>query len=118
MPRRDPFALQRPSQRAAEESLAHEEAFQLAILAIPIGKVSTYGQVAAAAGYPRYHRAVARLLKDEHAHMLPWHRVLGADGRIKTSGSSAAEQRRRLEEEGVVFIGERVDLLRYAVAHS
>jgi len=47
------------------------------ILSIPPGKVSTYGSVAAAAGYPRYHRAVARLLRTEPIDQLPWHRVVG-----------------------------------------
>jgi len=35
------------------------------ILSIPPGKVSTYGGVAAAAGYPRYHRAVAWVLRSQ-----------------------------------------------------
>ena len=40
-------------------------AFRRIILSIPAGKVSTYGRVAAAAGYPLYHRAVARLLRTD-----------------------------------------------------
>jgi alkylated DNA nucleotide flippase Atl1 len=86
-----------------------DEAFRRAIFAIPPGKVSTYGDVAAAAGYPRYHRFVARLLHQDHHDQLPWHRVLGADGTIKTSGASAKEQRARLRLEGVKFNGNRVD---------
>ena len=45
---------------AWDESSEREHAFERAILAIPAGKVSTYGKVAKAAGYPRYHRAFAR----------------------------------------------------------
>jgi methylated-DNA-protein-cysteine methyltransferase-like protein len=92
------------------EDLERDIAFQRAILAIPVGKVSTYGKIAEAAGYPRYHRAVARMLGGEHADRLPWHRVIGADGGIKTSGASSEEQRARLLEEGVLFRGQRVDL--------
>src|SRR5579859_7172104 len=55
-----------------------DRAFRRMILSIPPGKVSTYGQVAAAAGYPMYHRAVARLLRTELPDQLPWHRVVGA----------------------------------------
>ena len=33
------------------------------IRSIPRGKVATYSQVAAAAGYPLYHRQVAQLLR-------------------------------------------------------
>lgn len=98
------------SGRRWDEALERENAFQRAILAIPVGKVSTYGKIAEAAGYPRYHRAVARMLRGDHLDRLPWHRVVGADGAIKTSGDSAKEQRARLRQEGVPFRGERVDL--------
>ncbi|WP_255484256.1 MGMT family protein [Granulicella sp. 5B5] len=80
------------------------------ILAIPPGRVSTYGKVAAAAGYPLYHRAVARLLRTDPPDNLPWHRVLGAGGEIKLPGEAAREQRSRLKLEGVRFRGDRVDM--------
>jgi methylated-DNA-protein-cysteine methyltransferase-like protein len=87
-----------------------DEAFVETIRSIPRGKVASYGQVAAAAGYPRYHRAVARLLKKMIPGELPWQRVLGAGGEIKLSGGAAAEQKLRLRMEGVTFRGKRVDL--------
>ena len=98
------------SVNAWDEGAERDHAFERAILAIPAGKVSTYGKIAETTGYPRYHRAVARLLRGEHFDRLPWHRVVGADGAIKTSGASAKEQRARLHQEGVVLQGERVDL--------
>jgi methylated-DNA-protein-cysteine methyltransferase related protein len=79
------------------------------ILSIPRGKVATYGQVAEAAGYPRYHRQVAQVL-NRHGIGLPWHRVLGAGGELKTSLESALDQRMRLQMEGVGFRGARVDM--------
>ncbi len=85
-------------------------AFRRIIFAIPPGKVSTYGRVAAAAGYPRFHRAVARLLRIDPPDQLPWHRVLGTGGEIKLRGAAAREQRARLKLEGVRFRGERVDM--------
>jgi methylated-DNA-protein-cysteine methyltransferase-like protein len=72
--------------------------------------VATYGQVAAAAGYPLYHRAVARLLRTTPAHVLPWQRVVGAGGEIKLPFEAGAEQRLLLKMEGVTFRGPRVDL--------
>jgi methylated-DNA-protein-cysteine methyltransferase-like protein len=87
-----------------------DDAFGEAIRSIPRGKVASYGQVAAAAGYPRYHRAVARLLKSMIQGELPWQRVLGAGGEIKLAGPAGAEQRLRLKTEGVKFVGRRVDL--------
>ena len=87
-----------------------DEAFAETIRSIPRGKVASYGQVAAAAGYPGYHRAVARLLKTTFSGGLPWQRILGAGGEIKVAGRAAAEQRLRLKLEGVTFVGKRVDL--------
>jgi methylated-DNA-protein-cysteine methyltransferase-like protein len=88
-------------------------AFRRMILSIPPGRVSTYGRVAAAAGYPRYHRAVARLLRTDPVDQLPWHRVLGASGEIKLRGEAAREQRARLKLEGVQFHGKLVDMQRF-----
>jgi methylated-DNA-protein-cysteine methyltransferase-like protein len=87
-----------------------DAAFRRVILTIPSGKVSTYGRVAAAAGYPLYHRAVARLLRSDPPDILPWHRVLGAGGEIKLRGDAAKEQRSRLKMEGIHFSGKRVDM--------
>jgi len=89
---------------------SRDHAFADTIRSIPRGKVASYGQVAAAAGYPRYHRAVARFLKTAIPGELPWQRVLGAGGEIKLVGRSAAEQKLRLKMEGVTFAGKRVDL--------
>ena len=90
-----------------------DEAFRRAVLLIPAGRVSTYGHVAAAAGYPLYHRAVARLLRMETADRLPWHRVVGAGGAIKLRFEAEQEQRLRLEMEGVRFRGKRVEMEKY-----
>lgn len=75
---------------------------------IPYGKVSTYGAVARAAGYPNGARLTARALRS--AMDVPWHRVLGAGGQIKVTGDHAFEQRFRLQSEGVIFRGRKVDM--------
>ena len=87
-----------------------DAAFRRIIRSIPKGRVSTYGRVAAAAGYPLYHRAVARLLRTDPPDLLPWHRVLGAGGEIKLRGAAATEQRQRLKLEGVTFHSKRADM--------
>jgi methylated-DNA-protein-cysteine methyltransferase related protein len=79
-----------------------------AIRQIPRGKVSTYGAVARAAGFPGSARQVARALHSSVG--LPWQRVLGSGGEIKLRGDSAMEQRFRLEAEGVRFRGKKVDM--------
>ncbi len=78
------------------------------IRTIPHGKVSTYGGIARAAGFPGAARQVAAVLR--RGFGLPWQRVLGAGGEIKLRGDPAVEQRLRLEAEGVRFRGRRVDM--------
>ena len=68
--------------RSAKTS-QRDAAFRRIIRSVPRGKVSTYGKVAAAAGYPLYHRAVAKLLRSATIHGLPWQRIVGAGGEIK-----------------------------------
>jgi len=91
------------------KSATRDAAMRKAIRQIPRGKVATYGQVAAAAGYPLYHRHVAQLLRRE-GNALPWQRVVGAGGAIKLRYDAGLEQRTRLEMEGVRFRGKRVDM--------
>lgn len=87
-----------------------------AIKKIPRGKVCTYGNVADVAGLPRRARLVGTVLRQTPASRgLPWFRVINASGRISFPlGSDAyARQRKHLEEEGIDFVGGRVDLDRY-----
>jgi methylated-DNA-protein-cysteine methyltransferase-like protein len=94
----------------APKSEPRDAAFRKVIRQIPRGKVATYAQVAAAAGYPLYHRQVAQLLRKAPVGALPWQRVVGAGGEIKLKYEAALEQRTRLEMEGVKFRGRRVDM--------
>ncbi len=74
---------------------------------IPTGHVLSYGRVARLLGVERGARAVGWAMSalKSGAHGVPWHRVVNAQGRISIKGSpsGAAEQRARLEAEGVVF---------------
>jgi methylated-DNA-protein-cysteine methyltransferase related protein len=84
-------------------------AIRRAVGRIPRGEVATYGDVAAAAGYPRHRRQVVQVLR-EAGDSLPWHRVVGSGGVIRLTGSAAGEQRLRLQMEGVRFRGRNVAL--------
>ena len=79
-----------------------------AIRSVTGGHVSTYGAIAKAAGHPGAARQVVATL--HRAYDLPWHRIVGAGGEIKLRGDSGAEQRFRLEAEGVTFRGRRVNM--------
>lgn len=90
-----------------------------AVRAIPMGRVATYGQVAAVVGVPRGARAVGwalRALRGKDARHVPWHRVVGAGGRISPrAGRGPALQRTRLRAEGVRLRGAAVDLARHGL---
>ena len=77
---------------------------------VPRGQVATYGEIARTAGFPGAARQVAWALHGRGANRVPWHRVVGANGRILLRGHAALEQRLRLQAEGVQFRGERVDM--------
>jgi len=83
---------------------------------IPPGRVATYGQVAALAGFasqPRLAGYALHALPDGSA--VPWHRVINARGRISLPARTGqyALQRSMLEAEGITFAGERIDLRRH-----
>jgi methylated-DNA-protein-cysteine methyltransferase-like protein len=71
------------------------------VRAIPPGHVRTYGDLSP--GAPRFAGAVLARLDD---HEVPWHRVVRADGSL----AKGARQRKLLEDEGVPFRGQRVDM--------
>lgn len=103
---------------ATKKRATRAESDALRILAvvkrIPRGRVSTYGDVADAAGLPRRARLVGTVLRTTSARV-PWQRVINASGRISFPLGSEAHTRQRklLEGEGVDFVGGRIDLRRY-----
>ena len=79
---------------------------------IPKGKVCSYGEIAKFLGVPAMSRQVGWALhKNPQAYIIPCHRVVFTDGRLSPSFAFGGEneQRRLLEEEGVIFNGEKVD---------
>lgn len=76
------------------------------LAAVPPGRVTTYGDLAAAAGLSS-PRIVGRILSEDGAD-LAWHRVVNAAGRA--APHKVTEQLRRLRAEDVPIRDERVDL--------
>jgi methylated-DNA-protein-cysteine methyltransferase-like protein len=70
---------------------------------VPAGRVTTYGDLAP--GAPRQAGAV---LSKCHDSTVPWQRIVRADGSL----ARGEPQRKLLENEGVPFRGERVDMRR------
>ena len=71
---------------------------------IPLGTVSTYGDIAKFSGYPGYARQVGAILSNlPEDSALPWHRVINSKGEISLKGEDLQRQKSRLVEEGIVF---------------
>jgi methylated-DNA-protein-cysteine methyltransferase-like protein len=110
MPRRPARPDRAPSRTASKDDAAPGTAYariRAVVARIPRGRVATYGQVAALAGYPRAPRLAGYALHAlPEGSPLPWHRVLGAGGRLslaRLSPDGAITQRILLEAEGVTF---------------
>jgi methylated-DNA-protein-cysteine methyltransferase-like protein len=96
---------------APEDSSALQAIWHV-VARIPRGQVSTYGDVARAAGLPGRARLAGRALKLMPEDMyLPWHRVVGAGGRsvFPRASRQFREQTKLLRSEGVEVTEGRVD---------
>jgi len=83
------------------------EAVIAVVESIPPGEISTYGEVAAEAGFPGAARAVGNLLRTTPG--LPWWRVITATGRLVPHHEREHAQRLRAEgitvNKGKVIMG-------------
>ena len=78
---------------------------------IPRGRVTTYGALAKKLRLPGGARAVGyAMAATPRGRGIPWHRVMGAGGRVRMPEPYASMQRRLLESEGVVFDGHGVNM--------
>jgi methylated-DNA-protein-cysteine methyltransferase-like protein len=76
---------------------------------IPAGQVMAYGEIARAAGYPRYSRMVGASM-GRCPDSLPWFRVVRSDRTLafEYGSDSYREQSQLLKREGVHFEGNKV----------
>jgi methylated-DNA-protein-cysteine methyltransferase related protein len=85
------------------------------VRACPVGRVTTYGALAKAIGYPRGARMVGWMM-NEAPEGVPAQRVINSKGELSGSWAfgSPGLMRQLLEAEGIVFSADgRVDLKRY-----
>ena len=81
----------------------------------PAGRVTTYGWLAKAAGYPRGARMVGWIM-NETPKGIPAQRVINSKGELSGGWAFGGEDKMQqlLEAEGIIFSAEgRVDLKRY-----
>lgn len=86
------------------ELTAYQEAVARVVAGLGPGELSTYGEVAAEAGFPGAARGVSAVLRKVGG--LPWWRVTAASGRL--IAGLEAEQAQRLRAEGVTIRDGRI----------
>ena len=75
---------------------------------IPVGRVATYGDVAALAGRPGAARAVGNIMRGCARPDVPCHRVIAANGRLGGYGGNEGMKRALLIAEGITVSGSSV----------
>lgn len=81
---------------------------------IPRGRVLTYGALARALRLRGGARSAGRAMgATPQGQGIPWHRVLGANGKILIREPYASLQKKLLESEGVAVLESRVNLKRH-----
>ncbi len=107
-----------PDEPVSQEELSLLVARVYALVrACPRGRVTTYGWIAAALGYPRGARMVGWIMNETPKGVsVPAHRVINSKGELTGSWAFGQKGRMRalLEGEGVAFEpNDRVDIKRY-----
>jgi methylated-DNA-protein-cysteine methyltransferase-like protein len=87
----------------------------LLVKQIPRGRVTTYGELAKALRLRGGARAVGyAMAATPRGRGIPWHRVIGAGGKVTMPEPHASLQRRLLATEGVPIEGTRIDMKQFA----
>jgi len=82
---------------------------------IPRGRVTTYGAVAKALRLRGGARAAGYAMAAcPSGKGIPWHRVVGAGGRLLIGEPHSSLQRRLLETEGISIDGKRINMKKFA----
>jgi len=79
------------------------------VASIPAGRVMGYGEVAKAAGFPRYSRMIGAAM-GRSPNPLPWHRVVRSNRTLAFEPGSREYRRQAqlLKQEGVRFEGSKI----------
>jgi len=97
----------------AHNTMSWDPVYRL-VKQIPRGRVITYGALAKAVRLPGGGRTAGRAMAaTPRGKGIPWHRVVGAGGRLLIREPYAGLQRKLLESEGVTLLEFRVDIKRH-----
>ena len=79
---------------------------------IPFGRVTSYGAIAAAVGYPNLSRMVGRIMKESgnYTEQLPCHRVVNSQGFLsgKEGFGHSGQMQKLLEAEGIIIKDDKI----------
>ena len=79
---------------------------------IPFGRVTNYGAIAAAVGYPNLSRMIGQIMKGSgnHTEKLPCHRVVNSQGFLsgKEGFGHSGQMQQLLEAEGVIIKNNKI----------
>lgn len=82
---------------------------------IPSGKVASYGQISKIVGGCSARMvgyAMSALKSTKEMEDVPWQRVINSQGKV-SERAGAQKQRQLLEEEGVIFVKDKIDLKKF-----
>jgi methylated-DNA-protein-cysteine methyltransferase-like protein len=80
----------------------YEDVYAL-VRRVPAGRVTTYGAIAAALGFPFWARQVGWAMAALEDDDVPAHRVVNAAGGLSGSRGGVEVRRSMLEDEGIEF---------------
>jgi methylated-DNA-[protein]-cysteine S-methyltransferase len=85
---------------------------------VPVGKVTTYADIARALGRPGASRAIGRILnRNPNPITTPCHRVIKSDGNLGGYAFGKIRKKELLKKEGLCFIGDSAaDFANYRVS--
>jgi O-6-methylguanine DNA methyltransferase len=86
---------------------------------VPMGKVTTYGAIARAMGFPRAARAVGNALgANTNPIIVPCHRVVRSDGELGgySGGEGPVTKAKLLAREGIQVSAGKINLGKYLFA--
>src|SRR5947209_20341782 len=97
------------SSREAEPTMSWAPVYRL-VKRIPRGRVMTYGQLARALRLRGGARTAGRAMAAcPSGRGIPWHRVVGAGGRLLLREPNVSLQRKLLETEGLHVVERRIE---------
>ena len=93
--------------------MSFDPVYQL-VKQIPRGRVLTYGALAKALRLRGGARTAGRAMSaTPQGKGIPWHRVLGADGKILIREPYASLQKKLLESEGIPVVESRINVKKH-----